>query len=541
MFKKLPARFALIGVLVLASIWAMVSNYRATGSVVTLGLDLQGGTHLGIEVQDVNGTMTRAQRVDATDRALQIIRTRIDQLGVAEPVVQKAGEDRIVVELPGLANQERAKEVIQKTASLKFQIVAQSEQLGAALQRIDRAIVAAGVAAPSAEQPAAAAPAAGLGELLGAAGDTAAEKADSAAVAAAAEPTGAPLSSKLQPGNQPSQFAVADADVPAVERYLEMPEVQALLPRGTEFRWGVDVPNAQGQRPPFRTLYLLEARPIMTGEYLEDATAQRDPQFNRPEVTFQFNRQGGRMFERATGSNIGRLLAIVLDERVYSAPVIQSQIGSSGRIELGNASIEEARDLALVLRAGALPAPIKIVEERTIGPSLGADSVAKGQVAAVIGVLLVVLIMVGYYRLSGLFAVGALIPYVLFVLATLTALGATLTLPGIAALVLSIGMAVDANVLIFERIREELAEGRSPRIAVQEGFHHALSAIIDSHVTTLISSIILFEVGTGPVKGFAVTLAIGMIASLFSAVFVTRTFFILYLERRSPAAQGLSI
>jgi len=279
---------------------------------------------------------------------------------------------------------------------------------------------------------------------------------------------------------------------------------------------------------------------MMTGEYLEDAQAQRDPQFGQPEVSFTLSRQGGRIFERATSAHVGDAMAIVLDDRVISAPVIQTQIGMNGRITLGGGAIEEARDLALVLRAGALPAPIEIVEERSVGPSLGADSIEKGQLAGMIGISIVILIMLVYYKFSGLMAVVALSLYLVFLLGGLAGIGATLTLPGIAGIVLSIGMAVDANVLIFERIREELVAGRTPRIAVNEGFGNALSAIVDSQLTTLLTALVLFQFGTGPVRGFAITLGIGIIASLFTAIFVTRTFFMLYLDRRA-AAQGVSI
>lgn len=271
----------------------------------------------------------------------------------------------------------------------------------------------------------------------------------------------------------------------------------------------------------------------MKGSALEDAQAGRDPQFGQTIVTFQLNRRGGRTFERVTGAHIGDRIAILLDNQVQSAPVVQSQIGARGQIEMGQSPMEEARDLALVLRAGALPAPINIIEQRSVGPSLGADSIAKGKLAGIVGVLLVILLMIGVYRLSGVLAVMALGGYVLLVLGGLAAFGATLTAPGIAGFILSVGMAVDANVLIFERTREELLAGKTVRLAVDEGFHHAMSAIIDSNLTTVITGLILFEVGTGPVRGFAVTLVIGVLASFFSAVFVTRTLMLLYLQTRS--------
>lgn len=531
MFKNLTPRFVLIGALIALCGWFLYSNYQRSGNIVTLGLDLQGGSYLAIEVEDPTGAMPADRRSELTDQALQIIRTRIDELGVAEPTIQKSGADRIVVELPGLQNQQRAKEIIQRAAVLRFQLVAPSEGLTTALPRMDRAVVATlgadALAAESQQQPSGA-----LGGLLGA------TPADTAGGAGDA-PAAAPLSSRIVATGAEGQFAVATEDYEAVMRYLALPEVQRLMPRGTEFRPGI-VDAQQPQSAAFRTLYLLESRAMMTGEYLTDAQAQRDPQFGRPEVVFELNRRGGRIFERATGDNVGRLMAIVLDDRVFSAPVIQSAIGNRGRIELGGAGIEEARDLALVLRAGSLPAPIRIIEERSVGPSLGQDSVDRGFIAGIIGIVMVVLIMISYYRVAGAMAVVALTGYLVFVMGGLAAIGATLTLPGIAGLVLSIGMAVDANVLIFERIREELLAGRSARVAVAEGFGHALSAIVDSQLTTLITAFVLFQFGTGPVRGFAVTLAIGIIASMFTALFVTRTFFMLYLDRRS-ASQPVSI
>jgi len=223
-----------------------------------------------------------------------------------------------------------------------------------------------------------------------------------------------------------------------------------------------------------------------------------------------------------------------------SAPVVQDRIGARGQIELGQSELEEARDLALVLRAGALPAPLRILEERTVGPALGQDSIDKGKMAGIIGIIGVLIIMIAYYRVAGLLAVLALLVYMLLVMGGLAGIGATLTLPGIAGLILSVGMAVDANVLIFERIREELIAGRATRTAVDEGFANALSAIVDANVTTLITALILFQFGTGPIRGFAVTLSIGIVASFFSALYVTRTFFLLYL-RGKKASDPISV
>ncbi|MQA92062.1 MAG: protein translocase subunit SecD [Gemmatimonas sp.] len=576
MFKDLRARVLLIVALALVSVWVLYDRG------ITLGLDLQGGTHLALEVRDEANALTAEQREDAIDRALRVIRTRVDELGVAEPGIQKSGRDRIVVELPGATREEqqRAKDVISRSAFLQFQIVQPATELTSVLPRIDRAVAAvadelevAPTASDTTVEGEAGAPGLGLFETVdsaavdSAAVDSAAVDSaavDSAAVdsaafdSAAVDSVGAVatadsvppdtaagaegeqlFSARLAPGGAGGEgvFLVLNEDVPFLESALARPEVQQTMPRGVELRWGLD---SDSETTGVRSLYLLDEEPLITGEYLTDAQAQRDLQLGQPIVLFEFNRRGGRIFERGTGANVGNLMAIVLDEQVFSAPIIQSQIGTRGQIEMAGSGIEAASDLALVLRAGALPAPIDIVEERSVGPSLGQDSIDSGQLAGIIGLALVVVIMIGYYRVSGAMAVVALALYVLFVMAGLAGINAALTLPGIAGLILSIGMAVDANVLIFERIREELAVGRSPRIAVNEGFANALSAIVDAQLTTLLTAFVLFEFGTGAVRGFAVTLAIGIVASMFSAIFVTRTFFMLYLERR-VATDGVSI
>ncbi|HEX2190221.1 MAG TPA: protein translocase subunit SecD [Longimicrobiaceae bacterium] len=524
MLQNLKVRLAIIAVAVLGSLFFLYRNYEEQNSIVTLGLDLRGGSHFALEIDDTKVAFTPEQRADAIDRALKIVRTRVDELGVAEPVIQKSGSDRIIVELAGIAREGRAKEVLQRSAFLQFQLVRPISDLQPSFSRIDRAVAEAFGAGAAARQPAQS-PVGGLFKEKGAAGpDTAA--------------AGTPFTSKVVPAGE-GEFIVQAADVPEVTRYLAHPAVLRNLPRGTELLWGV--PETGTQNAEFRRLVLVESRAMMTGEYLEGAQAQTDPQTMRPIVVFELSRRGGRIFERVTGENVGRQMAIVLDDRVVSAPVIQSQIANRGQIELGGSTLEEASDLALVLRAGALPAPLRIVEERTVGPSLGADSIEKGQLAGLVGISAVVLMVIGYYHFSGVLAVLALAIYVLLVLGGLAAIpGAVLTFPGIAGLILSVGMAVDANVLIFERIREELGLGRSVRASIREGFAHALSAIVDSNLTTLITAAILFYVGTGPVQGFAVTLAIGIIASMFTAIFVTRTLFMLYSERRT-AAQGISI
>ena len=276
-------------------------------------------------------------------------------------------------------------------------------------------------------------------------------------------------------------------------------------------------------------------------EHLTKAAAQRNPATNQSEVQFALSRRGARIFAEATGRHVNDYMAIILDGRVQGQPpVIRSQIRGNGVIELGARPLEEANDLALVLRAGALPAPLTIVEERTIGPTLGADSIRDGVRASALAIVFVVMVMLVYYRLSGVLAVAAMALYVLFALGGLALLGFTLTLPGLAGFALSIGMAVDTNVLIFERMREELQAGKTVRLAVDEGFQHAMSAIVDSNVTTVLKAFILYLIGTGPVKGFAITLMIGIGASMITAIFVTRTFFLIWLQRR-PAMTTLSI
>ncbi len=548
MFGTLKGRILTIVAVVAVSIAFLVLNG------ITLGLDLRGGMYLALEVDDPEGTMTPEARRDATDQALQVISNRVDEFGVLEPLIQKSGEDRIIVQLPGIDDEERAKAIIERTAFLEFQHVLPTTDLITALGRIDRAIVASGkVAAPTATADTAAKPAGPSpmdllfqqqrDSAVRADGDSAATgnlAANDSAPADTAEdvslPTderNRPLGALLMESGQDGEFLVADADRPKVEQYLALPEVQRVMPRGIELTWGK---TAQGRGAElYHSLYVLEKDAFMRGSALTDASAGRDQQFNKTMVYFQLNRRGGRVFERETGSHIGKRIAIVLDNQVQSAPNVISQISTSGQIEMGNAEMTEARDLALVLRAGALPAPIRIVEQRSVGPALGQDSIDKGKLAGIIGIGLVLLIMVGIYRLSGFLAIMALVVYILMVMGLMAALpDASLTAPGIAGLILSIGMALDANFLIFERIREEIDAGHSNRAAMEDGFRHAMSAIVDSNLTTIITALILFQVGTGPVRGFAVTLTIGILASFFSAVFVTKTFYMLYIDRKAP-------
>ncbi|VBB47633.1 Protein translocase subunit SecD [uncultured Desulfatiglans sp.] len=303
------------------------------------------------------------------------------------------------------------------------------------------------------------------------------------------------------------------------------------IPPGSEILY--ESPPATGSPDRRRIPYLLKKRAVLTGEYITDARVAIDSQYNEPYVSLSFDTRGARLFEQITGENIKKRLAIVLDNNVYSAPVIQDKIAGGKAQITGRFTMDEAKDLAIVLRAGALPAPVKILEERTVGPSLGMDSIQKGIKSMLIGGLIVILFMAIYYNLSGLIADLALVLNMIFIMAGLSFFGATLTLPGIAGIILTIGMSVDANVLIFERIREESRLGKTPRAAIEAGYGKALVTILDAQVTTLIGALILFQFGTGPVRGFAVTLSIGIVASLFTAIFVTRIIFdLLYVQKR---------
>jgi preprotein translocase subunit SecD len=562
--RNIRNRLLIILGLIIVSVYALIPKTGPTGEKVpsiNLGLDLQGGMHLAVEVDDPDGTLTTEGRADALERTLTTIRNRIDEFGVREPTIQRVGNERIIVELAGIDDPERAKAIVERTAFLEFKLVREDDNFRNVLPRIDRGIVqelgaenlrSAAVEELEPETPA-------LTDILGtqpdtadaAAGDTTHAQEDGAAADSAAgvtppeqgtgDPNLRPLTGLLLESGQISGILlVAEEEVPTVELYLATEAFKSALPRNTELRWGAQPTSAAGAA--YRELYVLEADAILTGDLLQDAgPAARDPQFNQPYVPFETTRRGSRVFQRGTASNVGRYMAIVLDGRVQSAPVIRQTLSRRAQIEMGGgSSFQEAQDLALVLRAGALPMPIKVVEERSVSASLGADSIRQGRNAFIIGIVGVVILMIWYYRIAGAMAVAALGVYVLLVLGGLAGLGATLTLPGIAGLILSVGMAVDANVLIFERIREESDGGKTPRTAVDVGFAQALSAIVDANLTTLITAAILYQFGTGPIRGFAVTLVIGIIASFFTALYVTRTFFLVYLERRSPT-EPLSI
>jgi preprotein translocase subunit SecD len=552
--SNLKYRLGLIAALVIASAWALFPRTvvervkRGDGFVydtvrrvpLKRGLDLQGGMHMSLEVDESRQTV--ADKSDALDRALKVVRSRIDQFGVAEPLVQKVGTDRIIVELPGVDDPRRAEDVVKAQAFLQFQIVDESQALEKALPRLDQIAREKGGQVGAVATPGGTPSAPKTLDLFttkdsAAATDT--TKKDSAAVQLPGATTGGPISRLLQQGQIAGEFMVAQGDVPALQRFLDMPEIQAVLPPGKELLWGSDTLSIGAA--PYRSIYVVDARPIITGDYLEDAKPNQTP-IEGTIVEFRFNNEGGRRFRSETGKHVQDYMAIVLDDRVMGRPpVIIQAIGARGQITMGQGrALQEAQDLALVLRAGSLPVPLRIAEIRNIGASLGEDAIRQGLSAGALGIALVIIIMLVYYRFSGFLAVVGLMFYSVTTLAVLAGFDAVLTLPGLAGFVLSIGMAVDANFLIFERIREELERGKTIRTSIDEGFNHAWSAIIDTHVTTALTAAILYQFGTGPVRGFAVALLAGIGASLVSAIFVVRTLFLLWLSR-NRTTQTLSI
>ncbi|MBT4374750.1 MAG: protein translocase subunit SecD [Nitrospina sp.] len=375
---------------------------------------------------------------NAVSQGLETIRNRVDQFGVSEPTIQAQGEKRILVQLPGIKDADRAIKLIGKTARLEFKLVDESVS---------------------------------------------------------------------------SQTALNGA----------MPEGDEVLYKREE-----NVETGEVTKRPF----LVKKRTVLTGETLSGAEVRYDNDFNEPYVAITFNSIGAMIFQEVTRANVKKRLAIVLDDNVYSAPVIQEEI-AGGRAQItGQFTTEEARDLAIILRAGALPAPVVILENRTVGPSLGKDSIEQGVQSILLGALLVIIFIAIYYKLSGVVAVTALMLNLVLLLGALAYFGAALTLPGIAGMLLTVGMAIDANVLIFERIREEVRVGKTVRAAIEAGYAKALSTIVDANITTFIAAVVLFQFGTGPIKGFAITLCIGIAASMFTAVFVSRTIFDSFMSRK---------
>jgi len=416
--------------------------------IINLGLDLKGGSHLILEL-DESKLEKDTNVTDAVERAIEIVRNRVDQFGVTEPLIARQGEKWIVVQLPGIKDPERAKEIIGKTALLEFYLVDTSNKI-------------------------------------------------------------------VEINNKINELGLTVEEAINNEKILSMvPTGYMILPGRTK-----------------DSFYILKSTPEITGAYLVNAKVELGGEFGLPRVGLEFNKEGAKIFARVTEANVNKNLAIVLDGIVQSAPVIRTRIPDGRAVIEGNFTIEEAKFYATVLRAGALPAPVRIIEERTVGPTLGEDSIRAGTKSAILGLFLVVIFMIIYYNYSGLIADIALILNLLLLLASLAIFRATLTMPGIAGIILTLGMAVDANVLILERIRDELKSGKTSRVATDLGYSRALITIIDSNLTTLIAAAFLFQFGTGPVKGFAVTLTLGIIISMFTAIFVTKTIYDFLFQKK---------
>ena len=506
----------------------------------------------GAKAEDILNSI-QEQADDAINRVLEILQNRVDQFGVSEPTIQKQGNRRIIVELAGIQDSERARTLLQSTAQLEFFLVKSPEVTNDILSQIDKvvkgdeeleALAAAvdgeqgqtedGELAVSNDQTIS------ISELFGK-DEVSSEDAESGDTAVVVDQNifqERPFSSMLRAlGNN---IAVPEKNLYAIKKIINKPEVQDKLALGNgRFLFAPEAESFttnRGLEEPLVYMYYLEHDADLTGGVIEEANAtiggQGTSAVGQPIVLLDMNSEGARTWSRITGANIGRRIAIVLDKKVHMAPSIRTKITDGGTMIEGFANMDEAKDIAIVLRAGALPAPVKIIEERIVGPSLGADSVKRGTYSVLLGLALILVFILVYYKLSGVIADFALIWNILLVLAVLASLGATLTLPGIAALILTVGMSVDANVIIFERIREESRKGKTPRTAIDSGYARALTTIIDANVTTLVAALVLYQFGTGPIRGFATVLFWGIMISMFTAIFVTRTIFNSFAERR---------
>ena len=454
----------------------------------------------------------KAQESDAVTRAIEIIRNRVDQYGVSEPSIQKQGARRIVVELPGIAKKEEAKNLLQGRAMLEFKLVKEPDFTFPIINRIDEVL---------AKQ----------------------YKTDTTETtvldSALTDDLDDEQFSKEHPffsiarllSQQSADLVVKENEKEIINNYLKRPEIQNIIPNNVQFLFSAKPDIVQDGVNYFR-LYLINKTAELTGGVIVDAQANIDPSTTGAVVSMQMDAEGSREWARITGSNVNKRCAIVLDGYVYTAPNILGKIPSGNSQISGMENLEEAKLIEIVLKAGALPAPVDIIEERTVGPSLGQDSINQGFTSTIAGFLLVAIFMIAYYRKTGTFADLALLFTLLFTLGILAAFKATLTLPGIAGIILTIGMAVDANVLIFERIREEISTGKTIKASVEGGFAHSYSAIFDSNITSFFTAVILYQFGSGPIQGFALTLMIGILASLFSALVITKLLFEFMLAKK---------
>jgi SecD/SecF fusion protein len=443
------------------------------------------------------------QESDAVSRALEIINNRINQYGVSEPSIQKQGSRRIIVELPGISREEEAKRLLQGRALLEFKLLKDPEFAIPIMNRIDEVLAVKDSSVQSAEK------------------DTTKDLTEEEFTK---QHPFFGIARLVDPQGTIADAFVKESDRDVLNNLLSRPEVKKVVPDNVEFIYEAKPEIADGGVNYYR-LYMVNKQAELTGGVIVDAQANLDPTTSAPVVSMQMNSEGSREWARITGSNIGKRCAIVLDGVAYSAPTIQGKIPSGNSQISGIPNLDEAKLLEIVLKAGALPAPIDIIEERTVGPSLGQDSISQGFNSMWLGYLIVAVFMIVYYKKAGSLADLGIIVTMLLILGVLAGFQGTLTLPGIAGIVLTMGMAVDANVLIYERIREELTTGKTVKAAVESGFKQSFSAIFDSNITTFFTGIILYQFGSGPVQGFALTLMIGIVASLFSALVLVRVMF----------------
>ncbi|HIB32575.1 MAG TPA: protein translocase subunit SecD [Candidatus Marinimicrobia bacterium] len=486
---------------------------------------------------------------DAINRVLEILQNRVDQFGVSEPTIQKQGQHRILVELAGIQDSERARALLQSTALLEFYLVKNAAVTNEMLIQLDDVLKESTSEEELAELTGSAPKdimkletpldtdddeSITVDEIFGETGITTGDASISDGTEIFAD---APFRSLIEP--LPGDMGVIEKNVYAMKKLLAKNEVQSKLKSSMgQFLFSHEakpIPGSPSQKKAYR-LYYIERTPELTGGVVDEARADLGTlgsgSAGQPVVSLNMNSDGSRTWARVTGANVGERIAIVLDGKVHMAPSIREKIPSGSTQIEGFANINEAKDIAIILRAGALPAPVNIIEERIVGPSLGADSIAKGTQSVLIGLALVMIFMLVYYKISGFIANFALIWNILLVLAVLASLEATLTLPGIAGLILTVGMSIDANVIIFERVREELRRGKTPKAAIESGYNRALTTIIDANVTTVIAALVLYQFGTGPIKGFATVLFWGILISMFTAVYVTRTILNTITSRR---------
>lgn len=469
----------------------------------------------------------------AVDRAMEIIRNRVDQYGVSEPSIQKQGGRRIIVELPGVSKEDEVRQLLQGTALLEFKLMKDPDIIYKTMEAVDKYLAGKGYSDSTSSVDSTKKTETAKNTL-----SALTNKSDTASTSIADEQKSPEQQAKdhpflflARPNQQGNGEAyVSENDKDKVMRILARPDVQKILPSDMAFYFSSKhLFISEGVK--YFSLFALKKTPELTGTVVINAQATIDQSFNQPIVTMEMNNEGSREWARITGANINKRMAIVLDDAVFSAPNIRGKItGGRSQIE-GMANIEEARLLEIILKAGALPAPVDIMEQRSVGPSLGEDSILAGTKSFTYALIITVLFMILYYRTGGAVANIALFINVLFIFAILAAFGGTMTLPGIAGIVLTIGMAVDANVLIYERIREELTTHKALRAAIDAGYGKAFSAILDSNVTTFFSGVVLYQFGTGPVQGFALTLMMGVTANLFTAIVITRVVFDVMVER----------